>query len=180
MTATTSPLPKGTRVRVHSGLLTAPLECHVIAILKPLPPKQRTHPNASTTRETPSNVGLEPIETAAGPAGEFVRIGRAGGGAEGERLRVRYRAGLYADSEKGVRWNTSKAFLRGIKNRANLTVLTGAGISTESGIPDFRSPGGVWSRMKPIYFDEFLLSEEKRREDVERGRRLRTSRGEDG
>ncbi|MBF0757052.1 hypothetical protein IR154_11545, partial [Micrococcus aloeverae] len=42
MTATTSPLPKGTRVRVHSGLLTAPLECHVIAILKPLPPKQRT------------------------------------------------------------------------------------------------------------------------------------------
>ena len=52
MTATTSPLPKGTRVRVHSGLLTAPLECHVIAILKPLPPKQRTHPNASTTRET--------------------------------------------------------------------------------------------------------------------------------
>jgi len=42
--------------------------------------------------------------------------------------------------------------------------FTGAGISTESGIPDFRSPGGVWSRMKPIYFDEFVRSEEKRRE----------------
>ena len=43
-------------------------------------------------------------------------------------------------------------------------VFTGAGISTESGIPDFRSPGGVWSKMKPIYFDEFVGSEDKRRE----------------
>jgi NAD-dependent deacetylase len=43
-------------------------------------------------------------------------------------------------------------------------VFTGAGISTESGVPDFRSPGGIWSRMKPIYFDEFVASEEKRRE----------------
>ena len=43
-------------------------------------------------------------------------------------------------------------------------VFTGAGISTESGIPDFRSPGGVWSRMKPIYFQEFVGSEAMRRE----------------
>jgi NAD-dependent deacetylase len=43
-------------------------------------------------------------------------------------------------------------------------VFTGAGMSTESGIPDFRSPGGVWSRMKPIYFQEFVRDEEKRRE----------------
>ena len=43
-------------------------------------------------------------------------------------------------------------------------IFTGAGMSTESGIPDFRSPGGIWSRMKPIYFDEFVESEEKRRE----------------
>jgi NAD-dependent deacetylase len=46
----------------------------------------------------------------------------------------------------------------------SVVAFTGAGMSTESGIPDFRSPGGVWSRMKPIYFDEFVTSEEKRRE----------------
>lgn len=51
-----------------------------------------------------------------------------------------------------------------IDQAANITVFTGAGISTESGIPDFRSPGGVWSRMKPIYFQDFIASEEKRRE----------------
>jgi NAD-dependent deacetylase len=47
-------------------------------------------------------------------------------------------------------------------------VFTGAGISTESGIPDFRSPGGVWSRMRPIPFDEFVSSEARRREAWER------------
>lgn len=42
--------------------------------------------------------------------------------------------------------------------------FTGAGISTESGIPDFRSPGGVWSKSQPVYFDEFLRSAEARYE----------------
>ena len=43
-------------------------------------------------------------------------------------------------------------------------VFTGAGISTESGIPDFRSPGGLWTRLKPIDFQEFLASDAARRE----------------
>jgi NAD-dependent deacetylase len=51
---------------------------------------------------------------------------------------------------------------------ARTVVFTGAGMSTESGIPDFRSPGGIWSRMKPIHFDEFLHNEDARRQAWQR------------
>lgn len=54
-----------------------------------------------------------------------------------------------------------RALIEGCERAA---VFTGAGISTESGIPDFRSPSGLWTRMKPILFQDFVRSREIRRE----------------
>lgn len=51
------------------------------------------------------------------------------------------------------------AFLQGAQR---LLVFTGAGISTGSGIPDFRGPQGIWKTRQPVYFSEFLTSEEAR------------------
>jgi NAD-dependent deacetylase len=63
----------------------------------------------------------------------------------------------------------SRERLREMIDRARrVAIFTGAGISTESGIPDFRSPGGVWSKMSPIYFQDFVASEAKRREAWDR------------
>ena len=51
-----------------------------------------------------------------------------------------------------------------INDSQRIVAFTGAGISTESGIPDFRSPGGIWSRMQPIDFRDFINSIDMRRE----------------
>jgi NAD-dependent deacetylase len=61
-----------------------------------------------------------------------------------------------------------------ISNARRAVVFTGAGISTESGIPDFRSPGGYWSKNRVIYFDEFVRSRDAR---VEAWTRLFDGRG---
>jgi NAD-dependent deacetylase len=60
--------------------------------------------------------------------------------------------------------STRQDLARLIQEARHIIAFTGAGISTESGIPDFRSPGGVWSRMKPIQFQDFLRDPELRRE----------------
>ena len=60
---------------------------------------------------------------------------------------------------------TISQLARFIDDAERIVIFTGAGISTESGIADFRSPGGIWSQIKPIMFDEFLGQEEMRMED---------------
>src|SRR5947209_14576063 len=49
-----------------------------------------------------------------------------------------------------------------IRSARKILVFTGAGISTGSGIPDFRGPEGVWKRRQPVYYHDFMRSEAAR------------------
>lgn len=65
--------------------------------------------------------------------------------------------------------DSAVANLREMVDEARVVLpFTGAGISTECGIPDFRSPGGIWTKNRPIPFDEFLASQEARNESWRR------------
>src|SRR5262245_14254067 len=70
---------------------------------------------------------------------------------------------IVSDLETGI------ARLRDLIERTQVVLpFTGAGISTECGIPDFRSPGGKWTKNRPIPFDEFLASQDMRDESWRR------------
>lgn len=49
-----------------------------------------------------------------------------------------------------------------IRKARRIMIFTGAGVSTGSGIPDFRGPNGVWTRRRPVYYQDFMTSEAAR------------------
>ncbi len=59
---------------------------------------------------------------------------------------------------------TTEALVSFLRPARRILVITGAGISTASGIPDFRGPHGIWKKRQPVFFEDFLASEEKRTE----------------
>ena len=54
------------------------------------------------------------------------------------------------------------ALIDQLRKSRRIMIFTGAGVSTASGIPDFRGPGGVWTKRAPIYYDDFMNSERAR------------------
>lgn len=60
--------------------------------------------------------------------------------------------------------NPTEILAQYILQSTQILVFTGAGISTESGISDYRSKGGIWERFQPVTIQEFLSSQEKRKE----------------
>lgn len=76
---------------------------------------------------------------------------------------------MEARSEDGTQIEDVSALARLIAGSSRIVAFTGAGMSTESGIPDFRSPGGIWDRYAPIQYADFLASAEARKETWRRG-----------
>ena len=58
--------------------------------------------------------------------------------------------------------NQIDSFKSAVDQSKKIVGFTGAGISTESGIPDYRSKGGIWDKFQPVYFEEFISDEKKR------------------
>jgi NAD-dependent deacetylase len=58
--------------------------------------------------------------------------------------------------------NLHDRLIRFLRTSQRILIFTGAGVSTGSGIPDFRGPQGVWTRRQPVYYDDFMRSEEAR------------------
>src|SRR6266853_1133035 len=58
--------------------------------------------------------------------------------------------------------NNSGGLVRYLGTARQMLIFTGAGISTASGIPDFRGPQGIWTRRKPVYYQDFMASEAAR------------------
>lgn len=63
-----------------------------------------------------------------------------------------------------MRRNDQTALIEAVLSASRIVIFTGAGISTDSGIPDYRGTGGQYSAYQPVYFQEFLAEERKRRE----------------
>ena len=62
----------------------------------------------------------------------------------------------------GSETDSQSIFTHLLAEAHQIVVFTGAGISTGSGIPDFRGPSGTWTQRRPVYFDDFVASEEAR------------------
>src|ERR1700756_3511202 len=95
--------------------------------------------------------------------GEFVGIpfGREIGRAIAHRAKIARRAWRVAADLPNSRHASDREIAelaRLIERARQAVVFTGAGISTESGILDFRSPGEIWTKMTPIDFSDFLAS----------------------